>query len=569
VFRAWLIVQVLRHHKGTGVLARHAAPRNNHRRRWYSLATILLIGVVAAVVVIVASPGGSSSSDRTAATSTSPSPTPTPTSKCTAHPTLNVVAASGVAQVVRDVASETCIQATVTATDDSVAAAKMLKQGKADVWIPDSRVRAILAGSSAATAAPSIAASPIAVVADADTDTSKVDKTLSWANMLHRDTLSPLKVEVQNTTTSATALVLASALNGLALKETGDKYLGLASTAVASETMASATANAIPAGTLRIEEARLVEQQSNTKIVNISGGYPQLDYPWVASPTAGPTAKAASSELLKALQGPAGDAARKKQGLLKAGTATVASGAYTGAQAGTLIASPSVASIPVLYSLAEAGAQHGNVLGVLDLSGSMAEPTTPGGPTKLQAVQNSANIAASLLSAQTQLGLWEFTYQLDPPRDYKSLVPIAPLSTNRSKVLSALDDAKAIPTGGTSLYRTVADAYQYMQANWKAGYANNIIVFTDGKDETDPGAPSLASVQAQLKSIADPKRPIQLIMLGYGQADIPSMQALTSTVGGSVYHITSPTQIVGAFVDAISHSVLLSLGESTAVGSAT
>ena len=333
--------------------------------------------------------------------------------------------------------------------------------------------------------------------------------------------------------------------------------------------MASATTNAIPAGTLRIEEARLVAQQSGTKIVNISGGYPQLDYPWVASPTATSAAKAASAELLTALQGPAGDAARKQHGLLKAGAAAVEAGDYAGAQAGTLIASPSVASIPALYSLAEAGAQHGNMLGVLDLSGSMADPTGPGGPTKLQAVQNSANIAASLLSPQTQLGLWEFTYQLDPPRDYKQIVPIAPLSTNRSKVLDALNAAQPILTGGTSLYRTVFDAYQYVQANWKAGYANNVLVFTDGKDETDPGAPSLAAIQAQLKTIADPKRPIQLIMLGYGQADIPSMQALVSTVGGSVYHIESPTQIVGAFVDAISHSVLLSLGESTTVGSAT
>ena len=134
--------------KGSGVLARHAAPRNN-RRRWYSLATVLLIAVVTAVVVIVASPGGSSSSNRTAATSASPSPTPTPTTTCTDHPTLNVVAASGIADVVRDVASHTCLQATVTATDDSAAAAKMLKQGKADVWIPDSRVRAILAGTAA------------------------------------------------------------------------------------------------------------------------------------------------------------------------------------------------------------------------------------------------------------------------------------------------------------------------------------------------------------------------------------------------------------------------------------
>jgi hypothetical protein len=520
--------------------------------------------------VIVASPGGSSSSNRTAATSTSPTPSASATSKCKARPALAVAAASGIADVVRQAAATTCLQVTVTSTDDSAGASKLLKQGKVDVWIPDSRVRAILAGTAPATAAQSVATSPIVVAAASSLNTSRFDKTpLTWSNMLHRNTLAPLKVEVQNTATSATALVLASALNSLALKETGDKYLGLASTAVASETMPSATSSTIGANTLRIEEARLVAQQPGSKIVNLTGGYPQLDYPLVGSPTANPTTKAATQELLKALQGPAGDAARKQHGLLNPGAATVKAADYTGTQPGAIVPSPSVASIPTLYALAEAGAQHGNVLGVLDLSGSMADPTSPGGPTKLQAVQNSANIAASLLSSETRLGLWEFTYQLDPPRDYKSIVPIAPLTTNRSKVLGALDAAQPILTGGTSLYRTVLDAYQYMQANWQSGYANSILVFTDGKDETDPGAPSLATVQAQLKKIIDPKRPIQLIMLGYGQADIAAMQALTGTVGGSVYHINTPTQIVGAFIDAISHSVILSLGESTAVGSAS
>jgi hypothetical protein len=180
----------------------------------------------------------------------------------------------------------------------------------------------------------------------------------------------------------------------------------------------------------------------------------------------------------------------------------------------------------------------------------------------MKAVQDSAAIAAQLLSPQTRLGLWEFTYQLDPPNDYKQLVPMAPLSSNRTTLLNALDAAEPIPTGGTSLYRTVYDAYKFEQANWNPNYANSIIVFTDGKDETDPGAPSLAAVQAQLKGIEDPAKPIQLIMLGYGAADIPAMTALTSTVGGVVYHITSPTQIVGAFIDAISHSVLHSLGQA-------
>ena len=545
-------------------MARHAAPPTN-RRRWYSVATVLVVAAVAITVVITTSPGGTSSSTPAAANPTTKSPSTKSPSKsaCPQRPAVHVVAASGIAPVVREVASHTCVDATVTTIDDSAAAAALLKQGKADVWIPDSRVRAILVGTSLAGSAPSIAISPIVIAANSSLDTSRFSTTpLTWSAILHQSTLPGLHIEIQDSATSSAALVLASALDGIATTETGDKYLALASTAVASETMPVAKSSAIADSTLRIEEARLVQQQPNTKILNMSGGYPQLDYPWVARPGASSTTAAAATQLLKALQGPLGNAARKQQGLLSPGTVAVEPGDFTGTSGGMLVPVPSVASIPTLYAIAEAGAQHGNVLGVLDLSGSMDEPTSPGGPTKIKAVQNSANIAAQLLSSQTQLGLWEFTYQLDPPLDYKQVVPIAPLSTNRQIVLNALDGAHPIPTGGTSLYRTVYNAYQYMQTNWKSGYANSIIVFTDGKDETDPGAPSLATVQAQLKSIEDPNRPIQLIMLGYGAADISAMEALTSTVGGVVYHITTPTQIVGAFIDAISHSVLHSLGES-------
>ena len=179
----------------------------------------------------------------------------------------------------------------------------------------------------------------------------------------------------------------------------------------------------------------------------------------------------------------------------------------------------------------------------------------------MAAVQNSAELAAQLLSPQTWLGLWEFTYQLDPPRDYRQVVPMAPLSSNRTTLLDAVRAATPIPTGGTSLCWTVLDTYKFVQTNWKADHANAVLVLTDGKDGTDPGAPSLSAVQAQLKAIQDPARPIQLIMLGYGQADIAAMNALTSTVGGVVYHINSPTQLVGAFIDSISESVLHSLGQ--------
>ena len=540
-------------------MARHAAPQKN-RRWWVSAATVLLVAAIAIVVVITTSPGGTTSASPAAA---NPTPKSSPTNSCAKRPALRVVAASGIAAVVREVAGHTCVDATVTVSDDSAAASTLLKQGKADVWIPDSRVRAILVGTALTTTAPSVAVSPIVIAANSSLDTSRFSKTpLTWSAILHQSTLPGLHVEIQNNATSSAALVLASALNGIAATETGDKYLGLASTAVASETMPVAKTTAIAASTLRIEEARLVQAQPDTKILNMSGGYPQLDYPWLARSGASTSTSAAAGVLLQALQGPLGDSARKQERLLNPGSVAVEPGDYSGTAGGMLIPVPSVASIPTLYAIADAGAAHGNTLAVLDVSGSMAEPTVPGGPTKMKAVQNSAAIAAQLLSPQTRLGLWEFTYQLDPPRDYKQLVPMAPLSTNRTTLLNALDAAQPIPTGGTSLYRTVYEAYKFVQANWDPNYANSLIVFTDGKDESDPGAPTLAAIQAQLKAIENPAKPIQLIMLGYGAADITAMNALTSTVGGVVYHITTPTQIVGAFIDAISHSVLHSLGKA-------
>jgi Ca-activated chloride channel homolog len=522
----------------------------------------VVVAAVVAILVLVPSSGGKSP----AADSVGPSPTAKSSSSnpCPKPVDVRVVAASGIAPVVRSVASHTCVRLTLSVNDDSAAAESLLKQGKVDVWIPDSRVRAILAGTTLAAAAPSTAVSPIVIVADSSVNTSRFNaKTpLQWSALLHQSTLSPLHVEIQNNATSSTALVVASALNGIALTETGDKYLGLASTAVASTAMQAASSNKISTTAVRVEEARLVKDQPNAQILPMTGGYPQLDYPWLARPTAGPTVKAASSQLLAALQGPTGDAARKQQGLLNPGTVAVEPGDYSDTQGGVLIPVPSVASIPTLYAIADAGAQHGNILAVLDLSGSMNDPAGPGLPSKLVAVQNSAKLAVQLLSPQSRVGLWEFTYQLAPPLDYRSVVPIAPLTSNRTPLLNALDAATPVPTGGTSLYRTVLAAYKYVQNNWNPDYANTVLVFTDGRDESDPGAPTLAAVQAQLKAVENPAKPVQLIMLGYGDADIAAMDSLTGTVGGVVYHINSPTQLVGAFIDSISKSVLHSLGES-------
>jgi hypothetical protein len=103
-----------------------------------------------------------------------PTPKSFRTSSCPLEcPALRVVAAAGIAAVVREVASHTCVDAAVTANDDSAAAAALLKQGNADVWIPDSRVRAILVGTSLTASAPSVGTSPIVIAANSSLDSSR------------------------------------------------------------------------------------------------------------------------------------------------------------------------------------------------------------------------------------------------------------------------------------------------------------------------------------------------------------------------------------------------------------
>ena len=139
----------------------------------------------------------------------------------------------------------------------------------------------------------------------------------------------------------------------------------------------------------------------------MSGGYPQLDYPFVAARSA--TSAAATKVLLSALQSDAADKIRSQQGLLNPGATSVDRGSYPGVSSGALVPVPAVDEIPTLYAVADAGAQHGNILAVLDVSGSMAEPAQgAGGETKMQVVQNSAALAMQLLAGESRVGLWEF-----------------------------------------------------------------------------------------------------------------------------------------------------------------
>jgi Ca-activated chloride channel family protein len=196
-----------------------------------------------------------------------------------------------------------------------------------------------------------------------------------------------------------------------------------------------------------------------------------------------------------------------------------------------------------------------NVLAAIDTSGSMAEPA-PGLPaTKLAVFQKAAAQAVSLFNARSRLGLWEFSSQLDGPRDYRQLVPARPLAAKVGRVdqraLIIGTTARMKPVGNTGLYDTIDAGYREVQRTWRRDQQNSLVVMTDGKNEDVSGL-SLPQLVSSLKAQADPKRPITAIFIAYGaDADVRSMGTAAAAVHGRTYWAQNPADIGKVFLAAM------------------
>jgi hypothetical protein len=196
--------------------------------------------------------------------------------------------------------------------------------------------------------------------------------------------------------------------------------------------------------------------------------------------------------------------------------------------------------------------RRADVLVVVDISGSMRS-AAPGSATALiDLVRAGLTQINNLLPNNAELGLWQFGSQLDPPRDYQSLLTPAPLDAGqRAKFTAAITALQARSTG-TALYATILAAYQQQQANFRTDMPTEILVFTDGVDQDAPGSVDIAQLKAQLAA-ADPGKRVQIAVLGFGD-QIP-VQALTDAlqpIHGEVDHLVTADDVLAAFVHAVS-----------------
>lgn len=193
-------------------------------------------------------------------------------------------------------------------------------------------------------------------------------------------------------------------------------------------------------------------------------------------------------------------------------------------------------------------ARRANALLVMDVSGSMGR-RLPGGGTLIEAARAGSARVTDTLPDDAVLGLWKFGTRLDGHRDHVQLVPQAPLSSGqRAAVHRALGDLWAQRTG-TGLYDTVLAAYRTVAASSRPGIPNHVLVFTDGRNESDRNSVSIAALAEELAAQARSGPPISVVVLTYGvTADAAELNAALKPVGGAVRAVRTAEEVEAAFL---------------------
>lgn len=200
------------------------------------------------------------------------------------------------------------------------------------------------------------------------------------------------------------------------------------------------------------------------------------------------------------------------------------------------------------------------MLTLLDVSGSMAQ-TVGKGMTRMQATAQVAQGGLAMLTDDTDLGLWTFSTNMNGPLDYRTEVPIGPLSTRlgsgtrRQAILSALGRIRPKPTGNTGLYDSVLASVQSLQKTYKPGYYNSVLVLTDGKNDDQHGI-SLNGLLRTLKQESDPDRPVMVIFIGFGpDVDMAAMQKIAVETNGEAYHALKPQDVQRILLETLARRI--------------
>lgn len=200
------------------------------------------------------------------------------------------------------------------------------------------------------------------------------------------------------------------------------------------------------------------------------------------------------------------------------------------------------------------------VLAIVDISGSMLAEVPGTGMTRMQVTSAAATQGLEMFTPSSELGLWEFSTNVNNDLHYQEITPIRELqaasddgTAHRDVLSNALASLQPLPQGDTALYETYLAAYQEMSRTYQPDRTNVILMLTDG-DNDNPGGLGLDELMSQIDSLASPSRPIPIITIAFGPdvQNLEPLQEIAAATGGAAYMTEDPTEIGEIFLQAFS-----------------
>src|SRR4029453_6068060 len=92
-------------------------------------------------------------------------------------------------------------------------------------------------------------------------------------------------------------------------------------------------------------------------------------------------------------------------------------------------------------------------------------------------------------------------------------------------------------------------AYKAAQVDYRSGIPSHAVLFTDGKNEDDPGSLTANELKKALADAADPKRPVFLTIISFGPESNAELLAKTlEPVQGFCAPVRAPADVRAVFI---------------------
>jgi hypothetical protein len=481
---------------------------------------------------------------------------------------LRVVAASSFAPALTAAAprlerGDDCVRLEITTADGRTAAQQVAETG-ADVWIPDDGSWVGTAGgvplaqAPAANAGAVLATSPFYMVAQEATGARLTKAGGGWLDLAGLVDQRSARLTVRDPLGSGDGMVGAGAVAEAVWldKDMDASALWLARAQKMTRIVTGGDA-AMPAAADEVgvvpEYALLSSEALRTGLTVLPGTdhTAMLRYTWfpVATSAANPSRLTALNRLHGELTGPDAAAYLKAAGLRAPGA--------TGAPGGVDLPATTAKPLELLgphhvdhvFATWYSGDRRTNLLVVVDVSGSMNAPAPGSKSSRIELVRQGSRSLGGLLPDDARMALWEFGSEIDGNRDYRQLLAMAALDAGHRKALTDAVNKVTARETGTGLYDTVLAAYTSARDAYRPGVPNQVLVFTDGRNESDKTTITATQLADGLKNAADPKRPVQLSVVTFGEEkDAKVVEGALEPVGGYVDVLRNADEVAAVFI---------------------